>query len=479
MISPIKIKKNIFYLILGMIFITIPQSSCKKLVEVNSPTTSISGKNVYTNDETATAVLTGIYSQISAASMTGLDLISIGLVTGLSADELVLYSGSNNATLKTYYLNNLAAPNPFNIWSNIYSKIYIVNLAIEGITNSTLLNPSVKQQLLGEAKFLRAFFFFYLVNLYGDVPLAITSDYKVNSLLARSSQEKVWTQIIADLTEAKVLLSPDYLDASLLKKTSERVRPTKWAAIALLSKSYLYTGDWKNAEIESSELIDNTSLYHLEDSLNNVFLMNNEEAIWQLQPVTYGMNTLDAKIYIIPSTGPSAYTPVYLNNHLLQNFESGDLRRTKWIDSVDVDGTTYYFPFKYQSATYGAPVTEYHTIFRLAEQYLVRAESRAHLNDVANATNDLNIIRKRAGLEEHKYSTNSALLAAIVHERQVELFTEWGNRWLDLKRTKTIDTVMSTVTPQKGGIWSSNWQLYPIPSTEVIADGNIRQNPGY
>lgn len=481
MTSAYKSKLFLLYFLLasGLTSTVFFLSGCTKLVEVNSPTTNISGLNVYSNDATAAAVLTGIYAQISSSPIIGSDLISIGFLTGLSSDELTLYSGSSDVTQKTYYQNKINANNLSNIWSNVYPKIYISNSAIEGITNSTVLNPNVKQHLLGEAKFLRAFFFFYLVNLYGDIPLPISSDYQINSVLYRIPQNKVWEQIITDLKDAKVLLTPDYLDASVLKTITERVRPNKWAATALLARSYLYIGDWKSAETESSEIIENTSLFNLEDSLNNVFLMNNKEAIWQLQPVTYGMNTLDAKAYILPSTGPSPLTPVYLSNSLLQSFEVGDFRKSRWIDSVTVSGASYYFPFKYKSATIGAPVTEYHTILRLAEQYLIRSEARVQQDNIDGALQDLNLIRKRAGLNNYKYSSKSALLSTILHERQVELFTEWGNRWLDLKRSKTIDAVMSVVTPEKGGKWNSNWQLYPIPAGEIIADGNLAQNMGY
>ncbi len=61
-------------------------------------------------------------------------------------------------------------------------------------------------------------------------------------------------------------------------------------------------------------------------------------------------------------------------------------------------------------------------------------------------------------------------LTALYHERQVELFTEWGHRWLDLKRTKRIDAVMAPVTQQKGGAWNSNWQWYPLPQSEIQTD---------
>jgi hypothetical protein len=125
------------------------------------------------------------------------------------------------------------------------------------------------------------------------------------------------------------------------------------------------------------------------------------------------------------------------------------------------------------------PVTEYEVVLRLGEVYLIRAEARAQLGE-ANSINDINFIRKRAGLPSYLGATDkSALLTAILHERRLELFTEWGHRWLDLKRTSRIDAIMNIATPQKGGVWTSGAQYYPIVISELQHDPNLVQNPGY
>jgi starch-binding outer membrane protein, SusD/RagB family len=164
----------------------------------------------------------------------------------------------------------------------------------------------------------------------------------------------------------------------------------------------------------------------------------------------------------------------------MNEFEPGDERRTDWVDSVIVD-TTYYFPYKYKSANYGDPVSEYFMVLRLGEQYLIRAEAEANLNDITDAANDLNTIRLRAGLLPTTANTQSAMLQAILHERKVELFTEMGNRWLDLKRTNSVDSVMTIQTPIKanGSPWQSYQQLYPLPADQVLKDVNLVQNAGY
>jgi len=119
----------------------------------------------------------------------------------------------------------------------------------------------------------------------------------------------------------------------------------------------------------------------------------------------------------------------------------------------------------------------------LGEQCLIRAEARAQQGNLNGAISDLDIIRKRAGLpliaNTNPGISQSVLLTAILHERQVELFTEWGHRWLDLKRTNNVDGVMNTVTTQKGGTWNSDWQWYPITLSELQTAPNLVQNEGY
>ena len=120
-------------------------------------------------------------------------------------------------------------------------------------------------------------------------------------------------------------------------------------------------------------------------------------------------------------------------------------------------------------------------MFRLAEQYLIRAEARAQQNNISDAQADLNKIRTRARLPNTTAADKNSILSAILHERQTELFSEWGNRWFDLKRTNNIDAVMSIMTPKKanGLQWQSYKQLNPLPFTEIQRDPSLLQNLGY
>jgi starch-binding outer membrane protein, SusD/RagB family len=471
-------------------------SSCKKFVDVDPPVTNPSSESVFNEDATAISAVTSIYTRISQLGLsTNSSLLSISKKTGLSADELTLWSGGDVYDV-AFFTNALNASNVggsgvntgHEYWTTLYSYLYTCNAAIEGLTVSQSLTPAVKQQLLGEAKFMRAFIFFYLVNLYGDVPLVTVTDYELNRLLPRSNSGKVYQLIISDLKEAQVLLSSTYLNGQLKEYvgSQERVRPTSWAATALLARSYLYINDFPNAEIETSKIISNTSLFSL-STLPNVFLKTSKEAIWQLQPVNKSAdlfwNTEDARMYVVSAApvGFNSSHPVYLSQFLLSTFEANDGRRTNWIGSYTSGTNTYYFPNKYKVATAGTAVSEYQNVFRLAEQFLIRAEARANQNNISGAQNDLNIIRTRAGLGSTSANDVTSLLNAIQHERQVELFTEWGHRWLDLKRTGKVDEVMNVATPAKanGVLWKSFQQWYPLPMDDVLQSPNLVQNNGY
>ena len=464
-------------LLASMLFIV--SSSCNKYLEVPSPVTTINEDIVYKNDATAIATLNNIYVALSQSGVTG-GITSLSLFQSLAADELSLFSTVTDPEFLAYFKNELKANlyGASDYWRNIYSRqIFLINSAIIGLNGSNSLNPVVKNQLLGEAYFLRGFFYFYLINLYGSVPLVLTNDYRINSHLGKSLIEDVYKQIIVDLNFAKSLLSPYYLDGTLLQQSEERVAPVKAAAGALLSRVYLYNKDWLNAKLEADSVIDNKLLFDTV-ALVDVFKTNNQEAIWQLQSVSNTVtNTSDAVEFLLAKNNP-AFGHVYLRSELVKSFEIGDSRRSTWIDSIEVGGTIFYLPAKYKISELNSATQERTVVLRLAEQYLNRAEAKAHLGDLTGALTDLNVIRQRAALSNVSIETAEAILERVMHERKLEFFTEWGHRWFDLKRTGLSTTVLSAV---KGASWQPTDTLLPIPLSEIEQNTGLRgqQNPGY
>lgn len=444
---------------------------CKKFVEdVGSPKNLISSNLVYSSDATAKSVISGIYSNmVNGSGWASGGTNSVTLYAGYSADEFKNFQNGGN--YNAFYTNSLS-PTVFsnNLWSEPYNAISNANALIEGLKSSMGVSAAVKDELTGEAKFVRAFCYFYLTNLFGEVPLVINTDYRQSALMAKSSISGIYSQIIADLKDAQNLLATDYTYGS-----GQRVVPNRSAATALLARVYFFNGNWSDAEAQATAVISN-SLYHLESNLANTFLNTSQEAIWQLKPLGATFNTNEGVLFI-PGPGASP-TYVSLSPSLLSSFEAGDQRRVLWVDSVKVNGVYEYFPSKYKIRA-GTTLKEYSMVIRLAEMFLIRAEARAQQNNLNGAMDDLNAVRSRVGLGSTSASSKTDLITAIQRERRIEMFSEWGHRWLDLKRSDSVDSVMKNITPTKTGVWSSFQQFYPIPRAEILADPNLIQNSGY
>jgi len=464
----------IFFWLASVLFLL---TGCKKFVDVPPPSTALSNGTVFSSNATAAAAVSGLYVSMYSNSVGG-GRDGISALLGASADEFSLYPSSVDLVVNEAYANALQSTNSPTIWADLYNVINQSNAAIAGISASQGVTAPMKAQLVGECEVVRAFCYFYLVNIYGDVPLLMTSNYQANQGVGRTAASTVYKQIIIDLKDAQTKLGTGYFTASGAS-TTERVRPNAGVATALLSRVYLFTDSMQNAEAEATKVISNAA-YYLDPNLNNVFLSTSTEAIWQVEVPDEGLNTADGATFLLQNFGgPSGDYPYFLADSITNGFEAGDLRRVNWVDSIVAPPTTYYFPYKYKLYYTGMPPTEYPVLLRLGEQFLIRAEAEANLGDLVAAANDLNKIRARAGLNPTSATSQTGLLAAIMRERRFELFTEYGHRWLDLKRSGQVDSVMTQVTPQKGGSWSTNAQWLPIPFLDTQEDPNLKQNKGY
>ncbi len=459
-------------------------SGCKKLLEIDPPIQNVVGSEIYNNNSSATTVIVGMYATMLDGSFLH-GVSGIPLITGLSSDELNLDQANTDVNLEYMYTN--AADNKLanSLWINFYGYIFRLNAAIEGISQSTGLSASVQRQLLGECKFLRAYIYFNLVNLYADIPLLITTDPELNLTANRQVTSAVFDQIVADLNDAKSELKDTYIKGDGLTETNERLRPNKAVASALLSKVYLYQKKWDLSEAEATTVINN-SIYELEN-VDNVFNLSSKETIWCLKVAATSQNQ-DGLMFNLQETdmGPKANAgrPAWLSNSLMNAFEPNDKRLANWVGNLQGNLIIYSFPRKYRTDINSTAVTEYPVVLRLAELYLIRAEARLYLNKLSgnnSALSDLNVIRERAGLDGISSVTTETVLNAIIKERQTELFTEGGNRWMDLKRYGIVDDVMSKVATSKGGTWEPFKALYPIPAYDIANNPSLRghQNPGY
>ncbi|WP_264554347.1 RagB/SusD family nutrient uptake outer membrane protein [Flavobacterium sp. N503310] len=447
-------------------------TACDDLVEIDPPKTEVLDTDVFKSDANASSALMGMYSSM----ITDNNILNVGFGSSLSADEAdatnifdYRYSsfGSNNLTSADY--------GALTYWTGFYKIIYQANSIIDNSTKSTGMTAEGKTNIIAEAKFTRALYYFYLVNQFGAVPLAVSSSVSINKNLPRAAVADVYLQIVSDLKDAETNLPSDYSSYG-----GKRDRPVKSAATALLAKVYLYTKDYANAENKASEVISNSALYELlpKGQIGSVFLKDSRESIFGLNTETQTGHYLTFEdYYYLYGTQYSDSGPVYVLTFSLANsFEPGDARKAAWTASFNYDGTDYLFSAKYKGVNGNDSSPENAVLLRLSEIYLIRAEARAMQSNFAAAVNDVNKIRERAELTDIEFDSQSEALDAIMQERRVELFLEFGNRWFDLKRTGHADAVLGALKP---GSWQSTDELYPIPIEEIKKAPQLTQNDGY
>lgn len=441
-------------------------AGCDSFVDVDLPSSQLSSATVFEEPATANAAMTDIYAKMRDTGLLTGYASGINASLGIYTDELDYYGATGSTT---FFYNNTLLANNGNLsfwWSSSYNQIYAANAVYEGVIASANLSQSVKNQLMGEALFVRAMVHFYLVNLYGDVPYITTTDYEQNQVVHRMPSAEVYTRIIADLETAQVLLPANYIGGN-------RVRPNKAVATALLARVYLYHGDFDAASNAASAVLNETATYNLDPNFDTAFLKDSPSTLWQFSPATDGRNTEEGTTYIFMA-GPPPFAA--LRNELVNAFEIGDLRKAHWIKPVTDGVTTWYHAYKYKEHTSTASSMEYSIVMRLSEQYLIRAESRAKQGFLSGAKADLDVIRNLAGLPNTTAVSQQDILAAILQERRVEFFTEGGHRFFDLKRAQQMDNVLSPIKPG----WNSTDAVLPLPESELLLNPNLLpQNPGY
>lgn len=448
-------RKYFVYIVCCLLVIPV---ACKKLITVGTPVSELPADVVFGNDDLADAAVADIYYVLAGYYTSTV----VTFINGMTADELITLN-----TPHIRYVNNAIPSDDVLIlllWRDFYRAIYRANAVLEGLASSSGISAAKAAQLNGEAKFMRAFCYYYLVNNWGDVPLITTTDVTQTALAARTPAVDVYKLILADLQSAVSLLPEVY-------SSGEKVRADKWAAMAMLARVSLELGNWADAETNAS-LVINSGRYLPLSHPDSIFLKNNRSAIlqiWVKDGFTFSGQTFT------PMSGSFSNYP--LSTDLINAFEPGDLRKAKWTGTFTYAGKLYYYPYKYKNRTTTTGETaEYVMVLRIAEQYLIRAEARCQQENITDAVADLNIIRHHSGLYDLPTDMNKAgCLLAVEQERRTELFSEWGDRWLSLKRTGRVNTVLGALKTN----WKPTAVLYPIPQQERNRNPNLTQNDGY
>lgn len=441
--------------------------SCSNFTEVDLPSSQLAGATVYENKATANAAMADIYSKIRDRGLLTGFTTGLSRELGLYADELQYYGISGTAQANFYNNTLLSAGSEISeLWNSSYSQIYAANSVLEGIAGSSSLTSADKQQLAGEALFVRALIHFYLVNCFGNIPYVTETDYKKNSKVSKFSEGTVYGFIKQDLEQAVNLLPANY-------SGNAKIRPSKGAALAMLARLSLYMELWDEASNYASAVINEKELYDYSVPLDLMFLKDSRSTIWHLMPPAAGRNTYEGNTSIFTQGPPTAAA---ISTQLFNAFTLNDKRKAQWMKSVSNSTGTWYHAYKYKRQSTTASSEEYSIVLRISEQYLIRAEARAHTGNLIGAKDDLNRIRNHAGLENTTAITAEEIIDAVISERRFELFTEFGHRFFDLKRTGRLNAILSAVKPQ----WKNTSRLFPIPENELLLNTNLKpQNEGY
>ncbi|WP_285651985.1 RagB/SusD family nutrient uptake outer membrane protein [Allomuricauda sp. NBRC 101325] len=446
-------KKIIYSLTLSLLVFA---TGCEdSLLDLSNPG-QLGTADFIVDDTTADQAVVGIYSAFQNTNIGGAVPIQ---VSGLYADELT-HTGSF-PTYTEYNVNNISATgntNNTNIWGSFYAGIFRANSVISALDALVEgeVSDAVKSASIAEARALRAYFYFFLVQAYGGVPIPeglVTQEGSAAGNVARSSESAVYAYIQADIDAALGNLA----DNGLYRFSND-------AARVLKAKVHMAMGEYAAAQTALEPLIGS---YTLVDDYADLFVPGaNTEAIFKLNYSTDDSNAL--AFYFYPSaeggrreTAPSA--------SLVESFEAGDARLGLIRDPED---ETARILTKYSDVSTG---TDQPNIYRYADVLLMYAELLARSND-PTASTYINEVRSRANVGDVAL-TSGNFVDLIGQERLLELYGE-GQRWFDVKRLGLAQEVIES----KGISYNDNRLLWPIPQTEINANESITQadqNPGY
>lgn len=379
-------------------------------------------------------------------------------------------------------------------WTYDYEGISRVNLAISYLTDAAVtakigITPALKDRLLGEAYFLRAFYYFDLVNNFGDVPLLLKPLQSFSDAYAAAKREtkaNVYVQISSDLAQARTLL-PN----SKYSNSAEKWRASKGAAVAMQAKVALYNEKWTEVITLVTDL-EALTFYSLNSNYFDSFAVAKEATE---NEVIFAYDHQSAQS---PRKGNGICAPldwgfIAPTDNFLAEFETGDPRLLYTVNVATKDvskllGTTNNAVDKYKGND-DAPSNK--IFIRLADVLLWKAEAYNETGNYPAAIAIINTIRNRARtgvtatgttapagtLPDRAASVDKAQIKGwLIHERRVELGFE-SQRFNDLKRWKIASQVL---TPAIGKNFQAFNYLYPIPQGEIDKSaGSITQNPGY
>lgn len=463
-------------------------SSCKKFLQLE-PKYVVNTASFYKTEQDFETAIVGSYSQLQP--LYNATMIYLGELTTDNAHVLWTSPTTSESELDEM---RVTPSNGFvgNAWNWDYKIITESNTILDNIENAGL-RDALKEQYKGEAKFLRAFAYFNLVRLFGNLPIVthnFTSPGEINSYdMSRKSADNVYAIIINDLQQA----SSELQGVTGLSKS----RASVGAAKALLGKVYLTMHKYSEASAVLSDVISGGT-YTLQKVYASLFTNNNDELPESVFEVKYlSGNIGEGNSFSSIFTPPSFNAAIFPNNmngsgriiptrDMMNAYEPGDIRRKESImDSLRVQGGTYEpipYGLKLVDFTVGIPGDGgvNYIALRYADVLLMYAEALNELDKTDDAYTYINKVRERAGLNDLSGLSKEQFRTAMEKERRVEFLCE-GQRWFDLVRTGRAITVIDDYFKNNGLSFSvtQNELLMPIPQRETDINPNLKQNPGY
>ncbi len=429
-------------------------SSCADYLDVK-PLESISDTQTIYDKASSETAIRGVYSALASGNYYGTTFQSIGYLSG----DNIQWTGSQSQVQE--FINKKVNADNSTIagaWTAIYVTINRANNVLAKVPTVTdpLLTETLKNQIIGEAYFIRALAYFDLARTWGGVPIVTkpTASPTENRGIGRSTQAETYAQVLKDLDAAE----------PLLPLTTDRYRATRKTVWALRARYHLYQKEWAKAEEYATKLLTDTN-YRLLKPFNTFFANDargTQESVFEIFYSANEPNTHRNQWQPQTNGGTRQWAPNDAIVALLNDPTIGGTRSTL----VAKDNQNRWYGNLY----YRTPASDPSYIIRIAELYLIRAEARANQDKLTDALADLNAVRDRAGVAASTAASTSAVLLAIENERRVEFALE-PHRWYDIVRTGRAAQVFN--------LTDANRLVLPIPAGELLIDKSLVQNQGY
>lgn len=471
--------------------------SCEDFLDLKPVSTAASGNSFETTDDIEAALIAA-YNTLHIEYYTWDNI----LLEDVRSDNA--YAGPpDDVDIYEYDMLTVSSSN-FRLvlnWGDLYNGIARCNTVLTKIDGIKGIAETRSKQIQGEARFLRALFYFDLVKSFGGLPLVEateTSDPE-KIQIPRSSIAETYDFIVEDLEFASENLPVTYSSESNINKA----RATKGAADALLAKVWAQRPgrDYSRVLNYCDSVINSRAGYSLLRDFNDLFngdSYNNAESILVIQFIGgTEQGNWGPQLFLPPSISGDGWRKYCTPSHNLIDAyvaESDWTRldasviweRVNWVDEYwNADNPDELIPFAYKfKHADGWNSGDQIYLIRLADILLLKAEAMAHLQQSDFGRSIVDQIRARAGLDPTS-SSDAEMLDAILHERRLELAFE-AHRWDDLVRNgKAVGTMtalkeLNLITGEYVDYNpNENTLILPIPITELDRNPNLDQNPGY